>query len=58
MYVFLREGSAAHNLVDLLPVLQEVDNRRCCLCTDDRHVDDLIGQGSINYLLEIGVTQG
>lgn len=58
MYVFLREGSAAHNLVDLLPVLDEVDERRCCLCTDDRHVDDLIEQGSINYLLEIGVTQG
>jgi adenine deaminase len=58
LYVFLREGSAAHNLVDLLPVLDEVDERRCCLCTDDRHVDDLIGQGSINYLLEIGVTQG
>ena len=58
MYVFLREGSAAHNLVDLLPVLKKVDNRRLCLCSDDRHADDLIEQGSINYLLEIGVAQG
>ena len=55
MYVFLREGSAAHNLVDLLPVLKKVANRRLCLCSDDRHADDLIEQGSINYLLEIGV---
>ena len=58
MYVFLREGSAAHNLVDLLPVLKKVANRRLCLCSDDRHADDLIEQGSINYLLEIGVAQG
>lgn len=58
MYVFMREGSAAHNLLDLLPLLDKVDNRRVCLCTDDRHADDLIGQGSINYSLEIGVTQG
>lgn len=58
MYVFMREGSAAHNLVDLLPVLDQVDTRRICLCTDDRHADDLIEKGSINYALEIGVTQG
>lgn len=58
MYVFLREGSAAHNLVDLLPVLEQADTRRFCLCTDDRHADDLIEKGSVNYALEIGVTQG
>lgn len=58
MYVFLREGSAAHNLIDLLPVLEQADTRRFCLCTDDRHADDLIEKGSINYALEIGVIQG
>ena len=58
MYVFLREGSAAHNLVDLLPVLDKADNRRLCLCTDDRHADDLIEQGSINYLIDIGMSLG
>ena len=58
MYVFMREGSAAHNLVDLLPLLKKPGNRRLCLCTDDRHADDLIEQGSINYLLQIGVAQG
>ena len=58
MYVFMREGSAAHNLVDLLPVLKKADSHRLCLCTDDRHADDLIEQGSINYLMEIGVTHG
>ncbi len=58
MYVFMREGSAARNLVDLLPLVKKPGNRRLGLCTDDRHADDLIEQGSINYLLEIGVAQG
>ena len=58
MYVFMREGSAAHNLVDLLPLLKKPGNRRLCLCTDDRHADDLIEQGSINYLLLLVVAQG
>lgn len=58
MYVFLREGSAAHNLLDLLPLVNDVNCRRCCLATDDRHLDDLISEGSINYMIEAGVIHG
>lgn len=58
MYVLLREGSAAHNLLDLLPIVKKTNCRRCCLATDDRHLDDLITKGSINYMVEIGVTHG
>jgi adenine deaminase len=58
MYVLLREGSAAHNLLDLLPMVKKTNCRRCCLATDDRHLDDLITKGSINYMVEIGVTHG
>ena len=58
MYLLLREGSAAHNLLDLLPIVNKTNCRRCCLSTDDRHLDDLITKGSINYMVEIGVTHG
>ncbi|MCH4157211.1 MAG: adenine deaminase [Acidaminococcaceae bacterium] len=58
MYVFLREGSSAHNLLDLLPLVHDKNCRRCCLATDDRHLDDLISEGSINYLIEAGVIHG
>jgi adenine deaminase len=58
MYIMLREGSNAHNLLDLLPLVNETNCRRCCLATDDRHVDDLIGEGSINYMVEAGVIHG
>lgn len=58
MYILLREGSNAHNLLDLLPLVNETNCRRCCLATDDRHVDDLISEGSINYMVEAGVIHG
>lgn len=58
MYIFLREGSSAHNLLDLLPLVNDKNCRRCCLATDDRHLDDLISEGSINYLVEAGVIHG
>lgn len=57
-YVMLREASGAHNLLDLLPAVTPLNCRRCCLATDDRHLDELVGEGSINYLLEIGVAHG
>ena len=58
MYLLLREGSAAHNLLDLLPVVDAINYRRCCLATDDRHLDDLLQEGSINYLIKMGVEHG
>ena len=58
MYLLLREGSGAHNLLDLLPSVSAHYSRRTCLCTDDRHIDELLTQGSINYLVEMGVAHG
>lgn len=57
-YLMLREASGAHNLLDLLPAVTPLNCRRCCLATDDRHLDELVSEGSINYLLEIGVAHG
>jgi adenine deaminase len=37
MRVWLREGTGARNLVDLLPVVTPATSRRCGFCTDDRH---------------------
>lgn len=57
-YLLLREASGAHNLLDLLPAVTPLNSRRCCLSTDDRHLDELVSEGSINYLVEIGVAHG
>lgn len=57
-YLLLREASGAHNLLDRLPAVTPLNSRRCCLSTDDRHLDELVSEGSINYLVEIGVAHG
>ncbi|MCD7874794.1 MAG: adenine deaminase [Acidaminococcaceae bacterium] len=57
-YLMLREASGTHNLMDLLPAVTPLNCRRCCLATDDRHLDELVSEGSINYLIEIGAAHG
>jgi adenine deaminase len=58
MYVFIREATGAHNLIDLLPAVTPANSRRCCFCTDDRHPDDLLQEGHIDYLLRLAIAQG
>ena len=49
MYVMLREGSAARNLHDLLAGYRKELSHRLMFCTDDKHIDDLMEEGSIDY---------
>jgi len=52
MYVMIREGSAAHNLADLLEAVDEKNLSRFMYATDDRDPGDLLGQGHINWILK------
>jgi adenine deaminase len=47
--IFLREGTAARNLRSLAPLITRENERRLCLCTDDRHCQDLLDEGSIDH---------
>jgi adenine deaminase len=58
MRVWLRQGTGARNLVDLLPVVTPETSRRCGFCTDDRHPHDLLDEGHIDYLLRLAVGNG
>ena len=58
MKIFLREGSAAHNLRDLLPVLNQYNERWLSLCTDDKNPADLLEKGSIDHLLRLALEAG
>jgi adenine deaminase len=58
MYVFIREATGAHNLIDLLPAVTLENSRRFCFCTDDRHPNDLLDDGHIDHLLRMAVAQG
>ncbi len=57
-HVMLREGSAAKNLMDLLPAVTSQNSGQCLLVTDDRHPTDLIHEGSIDYLVRLAIKSG
>lgn len=60
MYVQIREGSAARNLVDIVSglVKRGVPLNRCVFCTDDKHLQDISGEGHINYNVKKAVSLG
>lgn len=58
MYVMLREGSAARDVSALLPVITDRNARRCLFVTDDKHLDDLIAEGSIDYNISLSIKGG
>ncbi|MFZ3578982.1 adenine deaminase [Virgibacillus sp. DJP39] len=58
MYVMLREGSASRDLKTLLHAVNETNARRCLFVTDDKHLDDLIEEGSIDHNVRVTIEQG
>ncbi len=58
MYVMIREASNAHNLLNLLPIINSRTARRVLFCTDDRLPDDLIDKGSIDFIVRTAIQHG
>ncbi len=58
MYVLIREGSAARNLLDLIKGLDKVNYQRCLFCTDDRHPQDILSNGHIDNNIKLAIKNG
>jgi len=58
MYIYIREGSAAHNLEALLPIVTPENAHRICFCTDDRHPKDLRDEGHIDHIVRSAIALG
>ena len=58
IYVLMREGTVAKNLNDLIKGASIFNSRRLCLCTDDKHIDDLAENGSIDTSIKICIEGG
>lgn len=58
IYVLMREGTVAKNLKDLLKGASIFNSRRLCLCTDDKHIDDLAKNGSIDTSIKMCIDSG
>jgi adenine deaminase len=58
MWVFLRQGSASQNLVELAPSIVAHGTDQAAFCTDDREPDTLRELGHINDCARLAVASG
>ncbi len=56
-FVMVRQGTAAHNLADLLPLVNAYPDR-CMFVTDDLHPELLAGEGHIDRIVREAVKLG
>lgn len=56
--VMIRQGTAARNLQDLLPLFEEPWAHRCLLVTDDKHPADLLQHGHIDDIIRRAAAAG
>ncbi len=58
MYLMIREGTVARDLRNLIPVVNQYNSRRCLFVTDDKHLDDLVLEGSIDHNVRLAIAEG
>ena len=57
-FIMIREGTAAQNLDALFPLLCDKYSERCMFCTDDKHPNDLLEKGHIDYMVKKAIALG
>jgi adenine deaminase len=58
MWIFVRQGSASKNVVDLIPTVLRHGTERIALCSDDREPDTILADGHVNDCIRLAVACG
>ncbi len=58
MYILLREGSATRDLRNIIKAVNKDNLRRFLFCTDDKHPEDLINEGTIDFNIKLAIKAG
>ncbi|MHB8800841.1 MAG: adenine deaminase [Thermoanaerobaculia bacterium] len=58
MSIWIREGTAAKNLDDLLPLVTAANSERFAFATDDRHPWDLLAHGHVDHHVRRAIALG
>ncbi len=58
MSIMIREGSAAKNMDDLLPIVNHYNSRNIMLVSDDLDPFDIVEKGHLNNLLGLAIAKG
>ncbi len=58
MWIMIREGTAARNLRDLLPLVTQENSRRFFFVSDDRHPKELLEVGHVDSIVRKAIALG
>jgi len=58
MHIMIREGTAAKNLDDLLPLVNHLNSRQFLFVSDDRHASDILREGHIDFMIRRAIELG
>lgn len=58
MYIQIREGTSAKNLAELIKVINPYTLRRLLFCTDDKHINHIIENGTISNCVSKAISLG
>lgn len=58
MYLLVRQGTICQDEEALLPLITKDNFRHCLFCTDDRHAESLIEEGSIDNNVRLAIKNG
>jgi adenine deaminase len=58
MWIFIRQGSASQNLLELIPTVLRHGTDRVALCSDDREPDTIRELGHVNDCVRLAVAAG
>lgn len=58
MQILIREGSVARNLDALIPLINEKTYPFISFCTDDKHPNDILKEGHIDYMIRTAIKKG
>lgn len=58
MYLLMRQGTAAKDLLNLLPAVDQNNIDRCAMVTDDKLANELLAEGSIDHMIRMAVKAG
>jgi adenine deaminase len=58
MHIMIREGSAAKNLLEILPLVTSLNARQFLFVSDDRHPADILQEGHVDFMIRTAISHG
>ncbi len=58
MNIFIREGTGAKNLEELIKAVNPYNIRHFAFCTDDKHLSEILREGTISHCIDKAIVLG